>query len=134
MKKVILIQVIFMFIITTKSVLAEWELVSFQGDDRVLVDKSSIRKNGEMVMMWSMIDYYLPQKNNLDKPHLSTELYDEYDCRNQSVRYISTLKFSKNSGRGENLSSHTDNNKHFEPINPKSMDETLWKIACGKPR
>ena len=116
------------------SVFAGWELVGSSNDNRVYVDKSSIQRKGRMAKMWSMIDYFKPQQNNLDKPHASSQTYDEYNCEEQSIRYITILRFSKPSGNGDILLDHTNENEKFSSINPNSVDQLLWKIACGKPR
>jgi hypothetical protein len=41
------------------------------------------------------------------------------------------MTFSGNMGSGEAVFSNSDESK-WEPVAPDSLDQALWKFACGK--
>lgn len=122
----------FMFAIFSSSVLAEWTLV---GNDieqgvKTFIDKNTISKNGNMVKMWSVVDYESPRSAN-GKDQLSTKSLDEYDCKNEQYRTLTFHWHSHYKGEGELLYSETVPSKML-PIVPDSVGEIAWKIACSK--
>ena len=64
------------------SALAEvWIETSRNDDYLAYADPSSVRRDGDVVKMWSMFDYRNPQPGIPGKTYLSTRRHFEYDCK-----------------------------------------------------
>jgi hypothetical protein len=112
---------------------AEWELMS--GDDSskltVYIDRDTIQRSGKLVKMWQLFDYQTVQTVAGDSL-LSFQRYNEYDCAGERTRMLAYTWFSSNMGRGRVVYKTTDA-QPWASIAPRSIDQTLWKMACNKP-
>ena len=111
---------------------AEWVLVS--GDDAaglaVYVDPATIRRNGNLAKMWQLYDYKTVQTVAGDSL-LSMKRFNEYDCMDERTRMLGYTWFSGNMGSG-NVVYSTSEQQPWEPAVPRSINRSLWKVACNK--
>ena len=114
-------------------VYAEWELAS--GDDSakltVYVDRDTILRKENLVKMWQLYDYKTVQTVAGDSL-LSIQRHNEYDCTGERTRMLAYTWFSSNMGRGR-VVYKTAEEQPWAPVVPRSIDQALWKVACGKP-
>ena len=87
-------------------------------------------KNGNKVKMWSMYDYQTTQEASGYK-FISAKFLNEYDCKQEQIRFLVNTTFSENMGGGTVIFTNADTGK-WQPVIPDSLNETLWKFACGK--
>ena len=113
------------------SVMAEWTVVIYSDTSTAYADISTIRKSGNKVKMWGLLDYKVVQ-TGIDKRYLSISNQHEYDCKEETSRHLAIIAYSKNMGAGEVV--YMSGNMHVEsqPIPPGSMQEGLFRLACGK--
>ena len=71
------------------------------------------------------------QKDAAGKSYLSEKSQSEFDCKEEKVRILAFTWFDGRMGRGKVVVSDSDLGK-WSPIEPGSIGEALWKIACGK--
>ncbi len=93
---------------------------------------STIRKTGTTVRMWSMIDFKVSQGATVDRPHVSWIDEWDYECRDKRLRPIVFREYSGEMGTGENMFSLTSASYQWLEVNPGTVSETLWTMACGK--
>lgn len=109
---------------------AKWVWVkvasSTSNETTVYANLSNISKKGNLVEMWVLFDYNIP---NAEKK--SIERLDEYDCENMASRTIYEDGYSENMGKGKTIYVNPDPDK-LETIPPGSTNEVLWKTACVK--
>src|ERR1700712_2294353 len=55
---------------------------------------SSMKREGNMVKMWSLFDYKTPQPDAAGKQFLSAKRHFEYDCKEQRVRPLAASLFA----------------------------------------
>lgn len=119
-------------ILSSQPVYAEWVLAS--GDDevglKVYVDPSTLRRNGSLVKMWKLHDYKTVQTVAGDSL-LSMKQFNEYDCTEERTRMLGYTWFSGNMGNG-NVVYSTMEQLPWEPVVPRTINRTLWKVACQK--
>jgi hypothetical protein len=129
MKRIILSLMVVLF---SSSVAAEWTLVRNDGeqDVEIFVNKESIKKDGNLVTIWTLIDYKSPRSVG-GKKQLSTKSLDEYDCQNEQYRTLNLYWYSDNKGEGKIVYSELVPGR-MQPIIPNSVFERVWKITCGK--
>jgi len=118
----------------SSSAMAEWAAVDAASDGTftIYTDLATMRKAGNRVKMWGLIDYKTARNvftNGM--PYMSIKEQEEYDCKEEQTRTLYADFKSGNMGAGEVV--HIDSNPgKWAPIEPGSTIESLWKIACGK--
>ena len=113
--------------------MAEWTYLTSREDKTwdVYIDKTTIRKRGNVAKMWALKDYKAPQKE-VGGSYLSDRLLYEYDCVEVKVRHLAITLFSDNMGKGQVTFNHQYDNNKWADIAPGSMGMPSWKAACKK--
>ncbi len=117
--------------VVSSSAMAEWVKVGVSTDKNTTIyaDPSTIRKLGDKVKMWVMWDHLTAQEGD-SKPHMSTRVQKEFNCKEETTRQIYASAFTDNMGRGDLI--NNEGGREWEPVAPRTHDEALWKFACGK--
>jgi hypothetical protein len=119
-------------VLSPKPGYAEWLLVS--GDDAaglaVYVDPGTIRQKGNIAKMWQLYDYKTVQRVAGDSL-LSMKRFNEYDCSEALTRMLGYTWFSGNMGSGGVVFSTTEV-QPWEPVGSRTINHTLWQVACSK--
>jgi hypothetical protein len=115
------------------SAAAAWERVG-AADDGIVVyaDSATIQTSGDVVKMWSLLDYKTAEKDATGKPYLSAKLLQEYDCTGERGR---TRYFSFHAGQmgaGQLVYSEVRADSEWMPARRARTGAMLWTIACGK--
>lgn len=121
-----------LLISNSSSVMAEWARFGASGDGNttIYVDSSTIRRTGYTVKMWAMYDGKR-LNTNFAIPFMSMNLQSEYDCKDERLRTLSQSNLSGNMGGGTVV--YIDSKPSaWRPFSPGSIDEGLWKYACGR--
>ena len=116
--------------IVSSSAAAEWVELGGNETATTYADPATIRKTGDMVKMWHLLDYTKPRGIEGLKPHMSIRVQDEYDCRQERTRTLAISLYSGNMGKGEVLGTSTDPGT-WRPVAPDTLVETLREFACG---
>lgn len=111
---------------------AKWEIVSLEDKFIYYLDKSTIRKNGVIAKVWSMIDFFELQTEYGNK-YKSQKMLFAYNCLEETFALISMIKYSDSLGEGGAIFSSTikQSDLKWSPIIPETYSEVFWKIACG---
>jgi len=128
--------------IVSTSVFAEWteipnhKTLSYFGkedDSTAYVDIQSIKKKGNKVKIWSLFNYTLGNKEPFIRSLgvLSTLALEEYDCEEVRVGLLDWYWYSGNMKSGDVVYSSTHKKTEGASILPDSINESLFKIACG---
>ena len=120
-----------MLLVTATAASAEWTVVAGGNNEFTLyLDMATIRRNGNLVKLWDLMDYKTTQEFS-NHSFLSTKQQTEYDCKEERGRQLAYSFFSGQMGSGKNVNTNNDTGK-WAPIQPGSVGEAKWKIACGK--
>lgn len=120
-----------LLILSTDS-MAEWTKVNEsdeQGGYMIYADLASIGKADGRVNMWTLIDYKIEQEDT-GAYFLSKKVRKKYDCQGKHIKELAFKLYKWNMGRGELIRSYTQP-QVWEKIQPDSMDENEWKVACN---
>jgi len=115
------------------STLAEWIRVGEsdkKGGFTAYADLASIRKAGDKAKMWTLFDYKVVQKAS-GVEFLSEKIRREYDCKEKQMRILAYSLFGWNMESGELIRSYSQPQK-WAAVQPGSIDEMEWKVACGE--
>ena len=121
-----------LLIIVSNSAFAEWIYVDTTEGFDSYADKTTIRRNGNIVKMWILRDYKTVQQNANDaegKAYFSLAFQQEHNCKAEQTRVLSLSYYSKNMGYGSAVYSQTFTSD-WQPIVPSSIGQSNWRIAC----
>ena len=125
--------VVLLLLMVSTSVFAEWTEVGGNDDAGLTtyVDYGTIKRKGNKVKMWSLLDLKTVQEV-AGKKYLSVMSRNEYDCEEETSRMLDFYEYSGNMRNGEIVWSSTNIKKETVSIIPESIDEGNFNIACGK--
>jgi len=129
MNKIILV---ILLAVMSSSVMAEWVEIGVTDNGTFYVDPTTIRKSGNKVKMWMLLDLNSVKESAAGIKFLSTKNQDEYDCKEEQYRTLYFSWHSENMGRGIVVYSNNEPNKNLSPFPPEDINESLWEFACGK--
>jgi hypothetical protein len=121
-------------LLTATSASAEWVAAGnsdASGGIEIYIDPATIRRSGNMVKMWSLIDYKTLQEKQ-DLQYRSQKMQFEYDCNDYRNRLLYSIMHSKQMGIGDVVYSLNIESPKWTPVPPGSISETLMGIACVK--
>jgi len=111
-------------------VMAGWVKVGNNRSDTFYADPTTIIKSGNKVKMRSLHDYKTAAKV-AGYAFLSSEVQEEYECKEKQSRTLFFTFRSKNRGKGNEV--YTDSESHnWQPVKFGSAREALWEFACKK--
>ena len=97
-------------------------------------DKSTIRRDGKIAKMWTMVDYFEEKTNRSGMRYKSDKTRFSYNCLEETYAIISLFQYSGSMGGGVAVYSFDWKEKDWDwgSIPPGSAAEAHFKIACGK--
>lgn len=108
---------------------AEWTFVDTNKEVTMYADTATIRRYGNIVKMWVLVDYSAP-KLIAERIRSSAMQFDEFDCKEMRTRTLQFTSYKGNFGKGEVVSSGTETPWSF--VSPGSLGESSLKVACKK--
>jgi hypothetical protein len=129
----IVILMLLLFVVSSGA-MAEWVQIGGYGGAAIYTDSSNIQKEGNIVRMWILHNYYIAQRGAGGKMYLSVDEQDEFDCKEKQMRSLYFSYHSGNMGGGESVYSNSisnNNSSRWDPVEPDSTGEHLLKYACG---
>jgi hypothetical protein len=121
-----------MLIFISTSVMAEWTALKWSHEDgglTLFIDSTTIRKEGDKVKMLSLVDFEVIEKGETDL--YSSRAQNEYDCKEKQIRQLFYALYSDSMGKGKMEHANSEH-LNWLPVRPGSMEEAMWKVACGK--
>ena len=112
---------------------AEWNYTGETARYIYFHDKSTIRRDGAFVQMWTLTNYFEAKTRSYGSAKSGKDLW-KYDCKEQKQAIVSLNNFSEPMGNGRVIYSVTlkESELEWEPVVPESTGLSEWKIACGK--
>ena len=129
MKRLLLITLL---LLSSGPAYAEWVKVSDSDEAGMTVyaDPDTIRRNRNLVKMWQFYDYKTVQ-TVAGIGFLTVKEQWEFDCAEGRRRVLALTEFSGNMGSGTVVYTNSEVGK-WQPVEPSSIGQLLWKFACGK--
>jgi hypothetical protein len=114
------------------SVMANWVRVRGDGVVTVLADPATIVRSGDVVKMWSVINYAQPRTTSDGKTYSSSRQQLEYDCTENQSRSLFFSRHTEYTGWGD-VVYRNDTPGRWIPVPPGSIGGALMKFACHLP-
>ena len=117
---------------TSRCVLAEWiEIEKFDDGMLIYVDAATVRRNGDTAEVVHLVRWAEPQQDSGLPAYSSTAVRTAYDCRNKGERYLASTSYAGGMGSGAVVIADDNEAPGWYSISDSSMEDKLWKIACG---
>jgi len=117
----------------SSNAMAKWVMVGKAENITVYVDPASIHIKGGIAIMQDIDDHKTAEIADDGKSYKSTKAQDEFDCKEGQHRTRSLSCYSENMGNGDVVCAYSDpNHATWNQVIPKSINEAMWKLACGK--
>jgi hypothetical protein len=115
---------------------AEWVAVErdyfVPGLQTVYVDSDTIRREERLVTMRQLIDFKWMQGSARGPTRfLSTETHKQFDCAEKRLRLLAFTEFSHRLATGVRADGYVDTGSWIS-VEPDSINQALWEVACGK--
>ena len=120
---------IFLYILSTVNCLADynWKKIGHNSDGDVgYVDLSSIKKVGNKVYYFDLLDYVTPT----DAGHLSGRTYKEVNCLNLSYRFLKDFYYLEPMGNGK-VDLINDEVSEWYSNTKGSLGEMIRQFVCN---
>ena len=112
---------------------AEWVPVSGidQARATVYVDPDTIHPQGNLVTLWHLTDFKTMQGGESPSRFSSTKIHNQFDCMKERLQVLAATDFWGNMGTGEPAGEYVEGG-NWVAVEPGSLNQALWKVACGK--
>ena len=118
----------FVLLLLSTPAWAEWTRVDGNEDSDAYVDLATIRKHGNVLNVWVLLDYKTAHQWS-DLLYWSLKTQREYDCDGKRQHTLNSLFHSEHMGSGESVYT-VPGGTSWAALPPDSIDETLWKFTC----
>ncbi len=122
---------LFMFWLEPAIAAPEWIAVGSSGGASTYADSAYLRKVGDIVTMWGLVDNKTARQSAPGKPYMSVRAQFKYDCKEEKVQMLYRSFHSGNMATGEIVNSNSYN-EYWKPIPPDNFAGALWHFACAK--
>ena len=121
-----------LLLLSSATAYADWVALGTTDDGMTTyADPDTIRRKGDLVKMWALYDFKTIRTVE-DISYLSYMVQREYDCAEERIRYLAFTFFSGNIGSRKVVPTTSDEQQKSEPVQPDSISQTLFKVACAK--
>jgi hypothetical protein len=121
-----------LLLLVSTNVFSEWTAVDSNNEmTTYYVDFDTIKRKGNKVKMWRLLDFKTAPEIGSDR-FLSSMNRDEYDCEEETSRRLDSFKYSGNMKSGEIVYSQKNIKEEAESIIPGSVSKFFFNIACDK--
>lgn len=114
-------------LLVTGSAWAEWVRVGESDAIEQYIDPATIRKDGNLVRVWTIQNLKQRHKNG----ELSLRVRYEYDCKQERLKFLSGTEHSGPMASGTELRSDIGSGQ-WNDIPPGTVGESVLKIVCAK--
>jgi hypothetical protein len=109
---------------------ADWvEIAVSEKGVKSHIDPTTVRKNGNFSIVWTMDNFPKAQNIGGVKNARSFRSRMEYDCKTDRMRSLSVSAHSEQNARGETLGQQ-DFPTHWADIPPNSIGITIFNLVC----
>jgi hypothetical protein len=116
---------------------AEWVAIESKyqspGLQTIYIDSNSLRREHNVTTIVVLIDWTWMQGNRSPTRFYSTKLTKQIDCAHKLSRSLAATDFYGHMGTGKPVGGGGFTSEgHWVPIEPESLNQGLWEVACGK--
>lgn len=105
---------------------------SNDGNESYYVERSSIRREGNVVKFWLFVDNRDPEVATNRKVYFSSKTYTFFNCYNSTYRFATLIAYSKNMWEGAVVVNDQSNPdpRWFQNV-PGTSIAAIFRYICG---
>lgn len=108
----------------------QWVKVDVAESVVIYADPASRQAHNNVVKMWELINYASPRPF-AGLSFQSSKVLREFDCQKREMRTLAFTIFKWPMGEGDVIHSHRVENSIWQLVEPYSVGESSWKLACS---
>jgi len=97
----------------------------------IYIDPDTIRREGNLVTVWQLVDFKAMQGGRSPTRFFSTKTHKQFDCAEKRFRLLAFTEFTDGMGTGEPTGGYVDKDTWLL-VEPESVSQALWEMMCGK--
>ena len=106
----------------------DWEWLETYPEQVYFATRHDSRRDGDLVTMWTRVEYKHPQSPS---SHKSAASRDDWDCKQRKRSTRAVFFYQWNNLEDEDPEHSTNLLRTWEPIVNNTIGETLLNFACG---
>jgi len=106
----------------------DWEWIETYTDEVYFATRQDHERDGDVVTMWTRIEYRVPQAPG---PYQSVASRDKWDCKNKRQANVSIVYYTWHNLEDNDPDTAVSSLESWEGIEPGSLGETLLEFACS---
>ena len=114
---------------------AEWKQVETKnqlpGMRTMYIDPDTMKKEGNLVTVWELIDYNGMQGGRGPGAYSSKKIHVQFDCAKEQLQFLSIKDYSDNMGAGEAVGG-VKGGDDWEAVKSTSIHHAVWEVVCKK--
>ncbi len=123
-----------------------WVTASEDGEFTIYADPDTIRREGNLVTLWQLIDFkWMQWKGSMINPYrfarlhrfgyaphgfFSTTSHKQFDCAAKRLRLLAFTEYYGRMATGRAAAGYVDQD-NWLPVKPESLNRALWEVACN---
>ncbi len=120
-----------LFLLFSGNVIAAWDELGSNELITVWVDKASLKKSGDKVLLLSMLDLKKPGVDPKSKSPVNSIIgLNEYHCGQNQYRALDVKFMSDKKGDGKVIGEIKSPNSTFEPVINGDWTTGVYNLAC----
>ena len=106
----------------------DWEWIETYSEEVYFATRQDFKRDGDVVTMWTRIEYREPQEPNA---YRSVASRDEWDCKARRKANVNTVYYRWNNLDDNEPRTAVAGLRDSEVVMPDSLGDTLLKFACS---
>lgn len=106
----------------------EWEWIETYQDEVYFATRKDFERDGDVVTMWTRIEYRVPQRPG---PHQSVASRDAWDCANRRKANVGAIYYGWHNLDDTEPTRTETPLRSWQGIEAGSLGETLLEFACS---
>lgn len=96
----------------------------------IYIDPGTIRREGNLVTVWQLVDFKTMQGGRSPTRFYSTKTLKQFDCVEKRFRLLAFMEFTDGMGAGIPDYGYVDKD-NWLTVEPESVNHALWEVICG---
>jgi hypothetical protein len=106
----------------------DWEWIETYTDEVYFATRQDHERDGDVVTMWTRIEYRVPQAPG---PYQSVASRDKWDCKKKRQANVSIVYYTWHNLEDNDPDTAVSSLESWGGIEPESLGETLLEFACS---
>ncbi|WP_143131279.1 surface-adhesin E family protein [Noviherbaspirillum humi] len=109
----------------------EWTRIGLEAQGVTYADRGSLRRNGDLVSIWTLFDADVPQLQRENEYAHSSRVQIEFNCAEHLARTVNVVNYAERMAAGKVVGVRSVP-QNWEVLAPNTPQAAIFKLACPK--